>query len=142
MAALGVAHKPTTTERVIAFLIRWAMLSAAVWLAAAVIGGIHADGWGSIIFVGLVLGLANALLKPALFWITLPLTVLTLGLFLLVLNTGLFALAAWIAGQVDGVSFEVDGFWAAFFGALIVSVVGWVLGFLIDPEKRARKMAG
>lgn len=138
LTAIGARREPTASEKLIAFLIRWGILSAAVWVAAAIIDGIHLGGWESTLLVGLILGLLNALLRPILFWITLPLTVLTLGFFLLILNTGIFALTAWIAGKFDGINFAIDGFWAAFFGALIVSVVGWFLGFLFDADRVAR----
>ncbi|MBI2766721.1 MAG: phage holin family protein [Chloroflexi bacterium] len=124
----------------IAFFVRWAILTVAVWVAAQLISGIHLDGWRSTVIVALILGLLNALVKPALFWVSLPLTVLTLGLFLLVLNTGMLALTAWIAGKFDSINFTIDGFWDAFWGAVIISVVSWVLGWFIDPNKVARDL--
>lgn len=121
-----------------AFLIRWVILSVSVWIAAALVDGIHLEGWESILLVGLILGLLNAFLKPLLFLVSLPLTVLTLGLFLLIINTAVLALTAWIAGQFDDINFSIDGFWDAFFGALIISVVGWLFGFLVNPDRTAR----
>jgi len=124
---------------IVRFVVRWLILACAVWLAAAVLEGIHLDGWESTLVVAAILGLLNAVLRPFLFVVSLPITCLTLGVFVLVLNTGMLALTAFIAGKVDGVRFAIDGFWAAFFGALIISVVSWALGWLApSPRKRSR----
>ncbi|MCC7363620.1 MAG: phage holin family protein [Dehalococcoidia bacterium] len=135
---MGVVRQPTKTERFIAFLVRWAVLTVAVWVAAAIVDGIHLEGWRSTIVVALILGLLNAVLRPVLFWVSLPVTVLTLGLFVLVLNTAMLALTAWIAGKFDSIHFSIDGFWDAFFGALIISLVSWVLGWFVNADKVAR----
>lgn len=135
---MGVVRQPTKTERFIAFLVRWAVLTVAVWVAAAIVDGIHLEGWRSTILVALILGLLNAVLRPVLFWVSLPVTVLTLGLFVLVLNTAMLALTAWIAGKFDSIHFSIDGFWDAFFGALIISLVSWVLGWFVNADKVAR----
>lgn len=124
-----------------AFLVRWAVLTVAVWVAAGLVDGIHLDGWGSTILVALILGLLNAVLRPVLFWVTLPVTVLTLGLFLLVLNTAMLGLTAWIAGKFDGINFSIDGFWDAFWGALIITLVSWVFGWFVNPDRVARRVA-
>lgn len=125
----------------VAFLVRWAMLAVAVWVAAELVGGIHLEGWQSILVVALILGLLNALVKPILLLLTLPLTIITLGLFVLVLNAALLGLTAWIAGQFDNILFEVDGFWAAFFGALIITLVTWILSLFIDAGKIGRRFS-
>ena len=124
-----------------AFVVRWLILSAAVWVAAWLIGGIHLDGWESTLLVGLILGLLNAIVKPVLFLIALPLTVLTLGFFLLILNTAMLGLTAWIAGKFDSIHFAIDGFWDAFWGALIIAIVGWFLGAIVKPNRVAREMS-
>jgi len=133
---LGMERKPTPLERLVAFGIRWALLSVAVWVAANVVGGIYLDGWESTLIVALILGLLNAALRPALFWVSLPLTCLTVGFFLLILNTAMLALTAWIAGQFDRIHFRIDGFWDAFWGALIISVVAWALGLFVRTPRR------
>jgi putative membrane protein len=109
-------------------------------VAAELVGGIHLEGWESTLLVGLILGLLNAIVRPILVLISLPLTVITLGLFLLVLNTAMLGLTAWIAGKFDDILFAIDGFWPAFFGALIISVVSWVLGMFIGPGRMARSI--
>jgi putative membrane protein len=140
LATFGVVRQPSRGERLVAFLIRWALLAIAVWVAGKLIDGIRLEGWESTLLVALILGLLNAILKPLLMLVTLPLTIMTLGLFVLVINTALLGLTAWIAGKFDSVVFSIDGFWDAFFGALIISIVTWVLGWFIDAGKIARKI--
>ena len=110
------------------FLVRVLVNALAIFLAAAIVSGIEIRGALSTLGAGLVLGLINAVVRPVLLVLTLPLTLVTLGLFLFVLN----GLCLWLTSLlVKG--FEVQGFWAAVFGALIVSVVSWLLtAFLSD----------
>jgi putative membrane protein len=110
------------------FLIRVLVNALAIFLTAAVVPGIEIRGALAALGAGLVLGLVNAVVRPVLLILTFPLTLLTLGLFLFVLN----GLCLWLTSLVVK-GFEVQGFWAAIFGALIVSVVSWVLtAFLSD----------
>jgi putative membrane protein len=105
-------------------LIRWIALAAAFWVSAALIDGIHVDGGAkSYFWIALVFGLVNAILGTIVRLVTLPLTILSLGLFLLIINTGMLYLTAQITDALT-----VDGFWPAFLGALIISVVSGVLG--------------
>jgi len=115
----GRKHQPSGAGRIAAFIVRWLITAIAVWVAAGLVGGIHLEGWGSTLAVALILGLLNAYLKPLLVFGSLPALVLTLGLFLVLINTALLALTAWIAGKFDGIRFVIDGFWAAFWGAVI-----------------------
>ena len=110
------------------FLIRLVVNAIAVWVAAQVVG-IQTDGVGGILIIALALGVVNALIKPILFLITLPLTIITLGLFTLVLNALMFWLALWLASLAG--SATIPDFWTAFLGALVVSVVSWVLSLVI-----------
>ena len=138
----GPGHRPATRgERGVAFIVRWLILSAAVWVAAWIVGGIHLGGWQSTLIVGLILGLLNAVLRPLLVFISIPLLVLTLGLFSLIVNTAMLGLTAWIAGKFDSIDFAIDGFWDAFWGALIIAIVGWLLGLVVNPKRVAREMA-
>ena len=136
----GVQRKPTAGQKLAAFVIRWLITAAAVWVAAALVGGIHLEGWESTLIVALILGLLNAYLKPLLVIGTFPALVLTLGLMLILINTLLLALTAWISGKFDGIRFAIDGFWAAFFGAVIISLVSFLLTRVINPEKVARRI--
>jgi putative membrane protein len=111
------------------FLFRWAVTSVAIGVAASIIPGIQVDGVWSALVAALLLGFVNATLRPILLILTLPLTVLTLGLFALVVNGAMLAL---VAGLVKGV--HVSGFGSAVLGAFVVSLVGGLLSWLLRPS--------
>ncbi|MBM3221367.1 MAG: phage holin family protein [Candidatus Rokubacteria bacterium] len=115
------------------FVIRVLVNAAAILLAAHVVPGIHVRSLTTALVAGLVLGLVNAIVRPVLVVLTLPLTLLTLGLFLLVLN----ALCLWLTSVVVA-GFTVQGFWAAFLGALLISVVSWILTAFVSDAGRVR----
>ena len=115
----------------IGFVVRWLINAAALAVAAWLLPGIRVLDLQSLLVAALIFGLVNALIKPLLAFVTCPLIVLTLGLFLLVINAAMIALTSWIAGKFD-VGFEVDGFGAALLGAVIVSIVSWALTQLAD----------
>ena len=104
-----------------AFLVRLLVNALGLWLASAIVPGISIVGTGTLILAALLMGVVNALVKPVAFLLTLPITIVTLGIFLLVLNAAMFALVAWMLP-----GFSVSGFWAALLGWLIVTVVSWV----------------
>lgn len=119
------------------FILRWLINAVALYAAVALVPGIQAQStnWLSFLWLALIFGLLNALLRPLLKLLTCPLILLTLGLFTLVINTFLF----WLAGLVGtnfGVGFTVAGFWPAFWGGLIVSVVSVLLTMFLKDEKR------
>ena len=115
------------------FIIRIVVYTLALLLAANVVPGIRLDSLTSALVAGLLLGLINAIVRPILVVITFPITLLTLGLFLLVLN----AFCLWLVSVfVSG--FHVAGFWPAFWGALLVSVVSWILTALISDSGRVK----
>ncbi|MDQ2933017.1 MAG: phage holin family protein [bacterium] len=110
-------------------IIHWLVSAVAVFIAAYLLPGVDVSGIGTVLIVAVVLGALNAILKPVLFVLTLPITILTLGLFALVLNAAMVLLASWI---VEG--FKVDGFiWALLF-ALIVSLISSVLNSVAKKE--------
>jgi putative membrane protein len=111
------------------FLLRVVVNALAIMLAASIVPGISVDGVVPALVGGLLLGLVNAVVRPVLIILTLPITLITLGLFLLVLNGLCFWL---VASIVKG--FYVAGFWSAFLGALIVSIVSWTLTALISDN--------
>ncbi len=111
--------------------VRLIINAAALWVADALVGGIRIEGWQALAVMAIIFGLVNAFAKPALTLITCPLIVLTLGLFLLVINTAMLGLSAWIAGGL-GADVTIDGFWSAFAGALIISIVSWFLSMVLD----------
>jgi putative membrane protein len=104
----------------VGFLLRAAIAALGLWVASEIFDGLVFESPAKLIVAALLLGVVNAFVRPLAFILTLPLTVLTLGLFLLVLNAGMVALVAWI---VPG--FEVSGFWTAVGTALVVSLVSW-----------------
>jgi len=122
---------PTGGLDLIGFAIRFVINAAALGVAAWLLPGIRVENIQALLLAALIFGLANAFIKPVLAFITCPLIILTLGLFTLVLNAIMMGLTSWVARQFE-IGFEVDGFGAAFVGAIIVSVVSWVLTQLTD----------
>jgi len=113
-------------------LINWLVIAAAVWVAAAVVPGIEVQGgFFTFLWVSLLLGLVNAILGPILHLIALPLTVVTLGLFALVVNGVLLAATAGLSNNLD-----VAGFGGTILGALVISIVTAVLGLMLSPIKQ------
>lgn len=140
-AVFGRVRQPSRGEQLVAFLVRWAILSVAVWVAAELVDGIFLEGWESTVIVALILGLLNASIKPILFFLSLPVTIVTFGLFLIVLNALMLWLTDWIAGFFDDLQFAVQDFWwDAILGAIVISIVTWVFGLFINPEKVARRV--
>jgi putative membrane protein len=105
------------------FLVPWSVVAIALWVTAYIVPGVGFTSMTALAVAALVLGLVNALVRPVLTILTLPLTVLTLGLFYLVVNGLAFGLAAAITP-----GFSVDGFGSAIIGALLVSIVSWAVG--------------
>lgn len=129
------------SQKLVAFVVRWLITAVAVWIAAELIGGIHLEGWKSTLLVALILGLLNAYIKPLLVLFGLPALIMTLGLFLVIINTALLGLTAWIAGKFDSIHFAIDGFWDAFWGAIIISIVSFLIGIYLNPKRIARRVA-
>lgn len=113
------------------FLLRLVIGAFGLWLAEQIVPGIDVTNVGTLIAAAFLLGIANAVVRPVLVLLTLPITVVTLGLFLLVVNAAMLALVAWILP-----GFYITGFWAALFGALIVGITGWLASWFIDPRGR------
>lgn len=107
-------------------LLLWLLNAVALLIVAWILPGIVVSSFGSALIAALVLGLLNAAVKPLLILLTLPLTVVTLGLFLLVIN----ALVFWLAGSILR-GFQVDGFWWALIGAIVYSLVSTALAQLL-----------
>lgn len=121
------------------FLLRWLINSLAVWAAVNIVPGINWENdWVSVLALGLILTFVNGIVRPlAKFVGCLPI-ILTLGLFMLVINAFLFWLTGWI-GTAFGVGFTVDGFWPAFLGGLVVSLVGIIMGIFLRDELRGKR---
>jgi putative membrane protein len=108
------------------FFIQWGITSICLWVASLLFNGIRFSSTGSLIVSALLLGFANAVLRPLLVILTLPLTLVTLGFFLLVINALMLLL---VAKVVSG--FKISGFWTAFFASLFISILSMALGSLV-----------
>jgi len=113
------------------FLVHWFITAIALAVSARLVAGVHVASLPALAFSGLVLGLVNAFVRPVLVVLTLPITILTLGLFYLVVNAAAFGLAA---ALVPG--FTVASLGSAMVGALVVGLVSWALGWLLRPPEQ------
>jgi putative membrane protein len=112
-------------------LLKWLVNTIALFVVVNVVAGISVERWQTLLVGALALGLLNAFFRPILMLLTLPINVLTLGLFTLIINGLIFYLAAWM---IKG--FYVAGFWSAFVAALVFSVVSFLLNLLIHADSR------
>ena len=117
------------------FLTRLVVAALGLWLASALVPGIEVEGGWTLIGAALLLGLVNAVVRPVLVVLTLPFTILTLGLFLLVINAGMLGLVAAMFER-----FTIAGFWSALLGAVIVSVTSWLASWFIGSRGRVEVM--
>lgn len=115
---------------VVRLLLLWGINTLSLWVADDLFAGIAFESVKSLFIAGLVLGIVNVFVKPVLLLLTLPLTIVTLGVFVLVLNALMLLLVAWL---VPG--FVVSGFWAGFFVALFVSIFSFILNALVGNNK-------
>jgi putative membrane protein len=113
--------------------VAWAINAAALWLADALFASVRIDGWKAYLIGAAVLGIANGIIKPVLAILTFPLIVLTLGLFLLVINIAMLALAEWIAPD-----FAINGFWTYVGTVVIIWLVNWIAYSAIDELESPR----
>lgn len=120
------------------FLVRLLVNAAALWVATQVVPGVsYEGGWLPFLGVALVFGIVNAVIRPVAKILTFPLIILTLGIFALVVN----GLMLWLTSSLSaalGLGFHVSGFWAAFWGALAVSIVSTILSMLVADSSRGR----
>lgn len=107
-------------------VVSWLVNAAALWVATRIVPGIYVEGGGTLLLAALVIGLVNAVVKPLLVLLTLPITIVTLGLFYLVLNGLMLYLAAALTP-----GFQLEGFIPALLGAVVISVVGMILHALL-----------
>ena len=112
------------------FFIQWGITALSLWVASHVFSGIRFSSTSTLIVSALLLGFANAVLRPLLIVLTLPLTLVTLGFFLLVINALMLLL---VAKLVDG--FKISGFWTAFFASLFISLLSMALGSLVPDTE-------
>ena len=114
------------------FLLHWAITALSLWVASHIFSGLKFDSTTSLVVAALLLGFANAIVKPLLIVLTLPLTLLTFGLFLLVINALVLLLVAWL---VRG--FRLSGFWTAFFASIFISLLSIAIGALFGGDDPA-----
>ncbi|SCE68003.1 putative membrane protein [Micromonospora viridifaciens] len=125
------------------FLIRLAITALALWITTLIVPGVEVTGRNiastalTLVVVALIFGVVNAVLKPVIKVLGCVFYLLTLGLFALVVNALLFLLTNWIA-QVLHLPFHVRGFWAAFWGAIVVAVVSWLISIVVPDRREAR----
>lgn len=116
------------------FLLRLLVNAVALWCAARFIDGISYTGsWQGLVGLALVFGVVNTLVRPVLSFFSFPIQIVTLGLFTLVLNAAMLLLTSALASRL-GVDFHIRGFWAAFLGALLVSILSTVLSWIVIPS--------
>lgn len=116
-------------------LLHWVLNAAALWVAAALIPGLDFTGGpGRLLLVAAVFGIVNSTLRPLLAILTCPLIVLTLGLFTLVINALMLLITGWLS-EGWSLGFTVSGFWAAFFGGLVVGLVSMPLSLALAPKE-------
>lgn len=122
------------------FLVHWAITGISLWVASHLFKGLKFESTSALIVSALLLGLANAIVKPLLIVLTLPLTLLTFGLFLLVINALMILL---VAALVKG--FKVSGFWTALFASIFISLLSIVIGSFVtggDPAEQIQMPQG
>jgi putative membrane protein len=117
------------------FLIRAAVVAIGLWLASKIFSGVAFNSTGTLIAAALLLGVVNAFVRPIIVILTLPITLLTLGLFLLVINALMIMLVAWLLP-----GFMLASFWSAVGAAIVVSVTSWVMSGWIGPRGRIEVM--
>ncbi len=113
------------------FLLTWLVAAVSLVITAKIVPGLTISSFSVAAVAAIVMGLMNAIVRPILVVLTLPFTILSLGLFLLVVNAIVFSLV----GYFSPAGFEVAGFWAAFFGAIVLSIVSSILGGLVKPQE-------
>ena len=121
------------------FILRWMINVVAIYVAILIVPGIDLQsGLVSVLWLALIFGLINAFVRPLLKLLTCPLILLTLGLFTLLINTFLFWLTSQV-GQAFGIDMVITGFWPAFLGGLVISVVSVVMSLILRDELKGRK---
>lgn len=124
-------------------LVRLIVNAVALWVAVELVPGLQFEGdWLSLLIIAFIFGLVNALVRPIIILLTCPIIVLSLGLFVLVINTLMLALTVWLSREVFDLGLTSTGFWATFLGALIISIVSGVINLLIkDEHERGERVA-
>jgi putative membrane protein len=117
-------------------LIRWVAIAFSLWLAILIVPGLNYEGSGLELFViAAIFGLANAIVRPIVMFLSCPLVVITFGLFILVINTFMLWFTIWISSTIFNLGFTSENCWAIFFGAIVISIISGILNiFLKDND--------
>lgn len=116
-------------------LIRWVAIAVSLWVAILIVPGLNHEGsiW-TLFLVAAIFGLINAILRPVVLFLSCPLVMLTLGLFVLIVNWAMLSLTIWISSDVFNLGFTSDSFWATFFGAIVISIVSAILNIFLKDD--------
>ena len=121
------------------FILRALVVAVGFWVAAHFVPGVHIQGWKTLLAASVLLGLANGLVRPIVTLLTLPITILTLGLFLLVVNGLMILLVGWVLHRFHDHSFQVDGLIPAVFTTIVIFFVSLAANMLIGGDERQRR---
>ena len=116
------------------FFFRLVITGLGLWVAETIVSGVQIDGWGNLAVAALLLGIVNAVIRPIILILTLPLTVLTLGLFILVVNGISVALVAWVMP-----GFALSGMWAAILASIVVGLTSWFASAFVGGSGRIER---
>jgi putative membrane protein len=119
-----------------AFILRVTIVALGLWIATKIFAGLHFDSPVTLLIAALLLGIVNAIVRPIAVILTLPLTLLTLGLFLLVINAAMLGLVAWLLS-----GFQIGSFWVALGASLVVSITSWAASGLIGNNGKFEVLA-
>lgn len=124
------------------FLIRLLANAIALWAAVQIVPGLSFEGsvWGWL-GIALIFGIVNALVRPIVLFFSCPLVLLTLGLFVLIVNALMLSLTIWLSSDVLGFGIGSTGFWATFWGAIVISVVSWLISLILPDDRDRREYA-
>lgn len=114
----------------LSFLLRILFAAGGLWVAAHIVPGIHYGQWQTLALAAFLLGVVNAIVRPVVFFMTLPITILTLGLFLLVINAAMLGLVGFLLKDLT-----VDGFMPALLGSIVISVISWIGHIIMGPNR-------
>ena len=132
---------PDRRSFLLASLVTIGVNTVAIFLAAEIVPGVTIGDFWSGLVAGLILGIVNAVVRPILTCLTIVITILTFGLFLIVINMAMLALTAWLVGVV-GLEFDIDDFWAAFFASLIVSAITLIASAYFSGTRERLRWGG
>jgi putative membrane protein len=134
--AVGGTVAASDKEGATRLLVRLVVVGVALWLTILLLPGLDYQGpFWEFVLVAAIFAVVNAFIRPVVQLLSLPISILTLGLFALVVNALMFLLADWLASDVLDLGLRVDGFWAAFFGALAMALISWVIGLVLREPK-------